>query len=182
LTSHRRFAGNLLARGELAVWPRFFPGFSGPGFSGLRAKLKKKAPSYDEFEANFINLKYSRAFTKQKKLVQYVLAGLDKALRKNGIPADYSQMTIEHLAAENAPGGPQVSPEQVASIGNLLITDQRFNNKLGNKLFPAKKAQLVKAGLTLDPVVNSAQTWGPAEIEQRAKWLARQAYEQAWKL
>jgi uncharacterized protein with ParB-like and HNH nuclease domain len=148
----------------------------------LKAKLRTKTPSYDEFEANFVNLKYSRFFTKQKRLVHYVLSRLDKALANGGVPVDYSRTTIEHLAAENPPGGQQLSQEQVAGIGNLLLTEQKFNNKLANKSFAAKKAQLMKSRLTLDPVLSAAQTWGPAEIEQRAKWMAKQAYEKVWKL
>ena len=40
----------------------------------LKRKLSQKLPSLPEFEANFTKLSYSDEFTKQKKIVQYILA------------------------------------------------------------------------------------------------------------
>jgi hypothetical protein len=40
----------------------------------LKSKLRDKAPEYAEFESNFLNLRYSRSFTKNKKTIQYILA------------------------------------------------------------------------------------------------------------
>ena len=73
----------------------------GKVLSGLKKKLKDKLPLYEEFELNFLGLAFTNSFTKQKKLIQYVLARLDKS-EEAGVAIDYEQMTIEHLASQSS--------------------------------------------------------------------------------
>lgn len=144
-------------------------------------KLATKVPQYAEFEPSFLSLRYSSVMTKQRALVRYVLA---KIYQKNstGLAIDPEQMTIEHLVAENPAKSAGLTHDQVASIGNLILVDQTLNNKLGNKSV-AEKVQLLKqAHVWVDPVVLNAATWGAAEIEARAKLLAKDAYESVWKI
>jgi len=63
----------------------------------LREAMKKRLPSYEEFEANFYEIRHSEEYDERKPFVQYVLAKLDEYHRKD-ISIDYSKMTFEHLS------------------------------------------------------------------------------------
>lgn len=144
-----------------------------------KKKLTSKRPQYAEFEPSFLELKFSSQMTKQKNLVRYILT---KIYRKNstGLPIDPDQMTIEHLAPENQAKGSRLSLDQIASIGNLILVNQRLNNELANKDF-AEKVQILKnANVWVDPVILKAKNWGPTEIANRTKLLAKDAYKNVW--
>ena len=154
----------------------------GKVLNDLKVKLKGIVPGYAEFEPSFLELKFSRLFTKEKKLVQYILAKVDAAMNSNGVAVDYSQMTIEHISPQNPAGGATAAAE-VASIGNLLLVEKTFNGtSLANKPFAAKKAMLQKSKIFLDPVIQKATVWTSKEIAERTKWLATTAFQKAWKI
>ena len=147
----------------------------------LKDKLKTKAPAYAEFEPYFLNLRFSRSFTKQKKLVQYILAKIDRTMNASGVALDYPQMTIEHIAPQS--GTNALSDDVVGNIGNLLLVEKGFNSKkLSNKTFAAKKSLLLKSKVFLDPVIENATNWTEVEVAQRGKWLATTASQKVWKI
>ena len=149
----------------------------------LKAKLGGIAPGYAEFEPSFLDLRFSRSFTKQKKLIQYVLAKIDRTMSGNGVVLDYSQMSIEHLAAQSPAAAGSLSDVDVASIGNLLLVEKNFNGSaLANKPFGPKKALLQKSKVFLDPIIENATDWTQVEIAKRAKWLATNAFQKVWKI
>lgn len=148
----------------------------------LRTKLKGIVPGYAEFEPNFVELRFSRNLTKQKKLIQYVLAKIDRTMSNNGVALDYSQMTIEHIAPQSAGSG-TLKDDEIANIGNLLLVEKAFNGStLGSKGFAAKKELLEKSKVFLDPVLANATVWTATQIEERAKWMAKSAYDKVWKI
>lgn len=144
----------------------------------LKKKLIERKPGYPEFEARFVDIKYSDNFVKQKNLVRYILAGLANN-QSNGLPLNYDLLTIEHLSAQNGIAG--VSPEHCAQIGNLFLVDHELNNKLGNKSFSEKKQLLLQSNVPLDQMIREANVWGEEQIEQRTRFLAKKAYEEIWK-
>jgi hypothetical protein len=89
-------------------------------------------------------------------------------------------MTIEHLAPENPAKSSGLLPEQIASIGNLILVNQELNNKLANKGFSDKVEILKNAHVWVDAVVLKAKSWGAAEIESWAQLLAKDAYDNVW--
>lgn len=146
-------------------------------------KLRTKVPSYDEFEVNFFELRFSRKYTKQKKLVQYVLAKMDQKCRRPGAPVDYEQMTIEHLAPENPGAGKaKLSDSVVAQIGNLILVDQTLNQNLTNKDFNEKKRILLSSSAWLDDEIKNATMWGSEQLQVRTKALANLAYNKIWEI
>ncbi len=142
-------------------------------------KLAPKRPVYAEFEPAFLELGYSSQLTKQKSLVRYILLRIYQA-KSTGLPIDPEQVTIEHLAPEKPARGSGLPEETVASIGNLILVNQSLNNKLANKDLGEKVKILKDAKVWVDPVILKAKTWGSAEIEQRAKLLAKESYERVW--
>jgi hypothetical protein len=144
----------------------------------LKKKLKAKLPKYPEFEAGFTQLTFTKNFTKQKKLIQYVLAWLDRN-EGGGVVVDYSQMTIEHLA----PQSQHLSGNSVGNVGNLLLCEKQFNaGKLAAKTFSEKKILLQGSKVSLDRTVKNATQWGAKEIANRAKAMAGVAYNKVWKI
>jgi len=143
----------------------------------LRSKLSVRKPSYEEFEALFSQILFSKQFTKQKKLVQYILAKID-AYHSDGLPVDYTQMTIEHIVPQSG----SIHPQIAAQLGNLILTDAKLNHRLGNKSFTEKKKVLAKSRVWTDSILKSAKEWNASSIENRTKALAKQAYGEIWTL
>jgi uncharacterized protein with ParB-like and HNH nuclease domain len=146
----------------------------------LKAELQKRIPSYQEFEANFKEIQYSDSFDKQKKLVQYILAKID-LYHQEGLPIDYEQMTIEHLAAQK-PKVRGIGENCIGQLGNLLLVNSDLNAKLANKPFEEKKPILQSSRVWVDDNIVNASSWGEQEIEGRTKELANIAYEAIWKV
>lgn len=147
--------------------------------NSLKKKLIERKPGYPEFEAQFNDLKYSETFSKQKKLIQYILGKITN-LETNGYPINYNLMTIEHIAAQNA--RIKVSPESCAKIGNLLLIDHDLNDKLGNKDFSDKKILLLSSKVKVDEIIKNASIWNEDEIVRRTKYLANIAYNTVWQI
>lgn len=146
--------------------------------SALKKKLKEKLPQYVEFESNFVNLGYTKVAAKQKKLVQYVLSKLDR-VHAVGVPIDYDQMTIEHLA----PQSQSIKSHHIGNVGNLLLCEKNFNaNVLEDKNFTAKKAAPLSSKIAIDPILQDAAEWTAKEIASRAKYMSGLAFNKVWKL
>lgn len=150
----------------------------GKELTELKKKLKDKLPHYLEFESNFVGLGYTKVMAKQKKLVQYVLAKLDH-YHTSGIPIDYEQMSIEHLA----PQSQSIKSQHVGNIGNLLLCEKSFNsNVLKDKDFDAKKSALLSSQIALDKPIRDAAEWTAKEVAGRARYLSQIAFEKVWKI
>ena len=147
----------------------------------LREAMKKRLPSYEEFEPNFYEIRHSDQFDERKQFVQYVLGRLDEYHTKD-ISIDYSKMTFEHLAPQNPKHPNGISPEYVAEIGNLIFVSGSLNDQLKNKDFPEKKKVLSKAKVWQDEVLQNATTWTEDDIRARSKKLAELAYKKVWKI
>jgi hypothetical protein len=144
----------------------------------LKKKLRDRKPSFPEFEANFLDIRYTNNFTKQKKLVQYILAKIDRT-QSVGVHIDYERMTIEHLAPQNP--RESVTATWVGNLGNLIFVDAETNDKLANKDIAAKLKVLGKTNVYLDPSIRKCKAWSDDEIEERTRDLAKLAYEKVWK-
>lgn len=147
--------------------------------NALKGELKRRLPSYQEFEANFTEISHTDDTDKQKKLVQYILAKID-SFYADGLPIDYAQMTIEHLSPQNPKG--KAPLQNVGQLGNLILMNSDLNNELDNKPFSEKKAVLSKSRVALDDVIKNSEKWGEGEIEERTKYLSKIAYEKVWRL
>lgn len=147
----------------------------------LKSKLIDKLPSSPLFIESFSRLAYSEEYTKQKKLVQYILAKVCEHY-SNGIVIDYDQMTIEHLAPQSPRSVNTISPSDMASIGNLILVEGKLNEKLANKSFKEKKEILLKSNVPLDPIIKNATNRTSHEIQKRAIFLAELGYKTIWRI
>ncbi len=146
----------------------------------LRKKLRGKLPKEDEFDVYFPEIYYTDNFTKDKKLVKYILSKIHAYQNAMGV-FDYSAMTIEHLLPQSAIGTDDIDDFLVGQIGNLILVPANLNEALGGKPFLEKRGVLLKAGVKLDEIILKAKDWGRTEIDARTKYLAKYAYETAWK-
>jgi uncharacterized protein with ParB-like and HNH nuclease domain len=145
----------------------------------LQKKLKERRPSKEEFVASFQNILYSKEFSKQKKLVQYILARISE--KSSGSPIDYEKMTIEHLASENpTASSSKIPPQFIAQLGNLLLVNEEANAKLRNQSFLHKKKILMDSKLALDKWITESNDWSVKEIRARTLGLAEFAYKKVW--
>ena len=147
--------------------------------TSLKNELKKRIPSYEEFEANFKEIIFTNEISTQKKLVQYILAKLHSHHQPD-IPIDYEKMTIEHLLPQKPLLGQVVPAEIIGQIGNLILLSEPDNNKLSNKSFIEKIAYLENLKIWIDKDVQNATLWESGEIDLRTRKLAELAYQEIW--
>lgn len=143
-------------------------------------KLRERVPTEEEFEIGFAGILYSDAFTKQRRLVRYVL-GRFFADDNPAVTADYSQMTIEHLRSQADPTTDE-EKRATAELGNLVFVPSKLNSELDSKGFAQKKAILAKKKVALDKEVETAADWGLPQITARTKKMAARAYKKLWKI
>ena len=137
-------------------------------------------PSIEEFKALFPLIIVTDNVTKQKKLVKYVLVGIERQGTSAAV-LDYEQMTIEHLAPQSLIGQPGYDDVVIGQIGNLLLVSEEVNGMLKDKSFTDKKRILAENGYKLPESIEQAATWGPVEIKQRTEGIADEAYNTVWK-
>jgi hypothetical protein len=147
----------------------------------LMDKLTSRRPPYAEFEPSFVELRVSRQYTKQRKLVQYILRRMHDHFG-GGHPTEHDQMTIEHVAPESPRGGGGPAAHAVASIGNLLWVSPAVQDKLRNKPFAEKRAILQEENVWMGETMAKAGVWDETMIAERARELAALAYENVWRL
>lgn len=147
----------------------------------LADKLRYRLPSYAEFEASFLELRSSRQHTQQTPLVRYVLTRLHAATvqPETTMPIDYDQLTVEHLAFQGQKKTSNVSPGDIARVGNLLLVTQKLNDDLADKPF-TEKQKVLKGQPGVDAEILSAKKWEREEIVARTQALAKRAYEDVW--
>ncbi len=139
----------------------------------FKEKMRQRIPSYEEFAANFREIEFLSANTKQKALVQYLLQRFDSHAR-DGAPLDYEAMTIEHIAPEKPAGG-GTALSNVGKLGNLILLPEAVHSKFGNADFATKRAAYKRAGVPIDPILEADNGWKTGSNDQRTKPAAKAA-------
>ncbi len=141
----------------------------------LKEKLREKIPTYEEFYANFKEIRYSNKTNKQKDLIRYILYKYNQFL-KISYSEDISLLTIEHLLSQSA------KSNNFDMLGNLLLINKISNEKLDNK-DPLLKIKILKSqGIILDETILHTKRWTEVEIAERTKTMGKLAYEKIWKI
>jgi uncharacterized protein with ParB-like and HNH nuclease domain len=149
----------------------------------LRAKLKERVPSKDEFLALFPELLYTNTLSKQRGLVKYVLSRLARE-QGHAFTADMDDLTIEHLVSQSEIGKNGWDEETIGQVGNLLLVTSEVNAKLKNKSFAEKMTILktAKCDDLLPSYIRRSKVITPALVRRRTEELGNLAYTKAWKI
>ncbi len=148
----------------------------------LQQRMREKLPTYDEFLPKFKELKFTDEYTKQKKIIQYTLTKIDRALNHSGLAINYDNMTLEHIMPQK-PATPIANHDSyVGMMGNLIFLSERLNGSLANKGFATKKTSIIQSGIYTGPSFTQAVKWDHVEIESRTEELAKLAYTQVFKI
>lgn len=123
-----------------------------------------------------------------KKVVRYILAGLEAHMSLRAVDPHTDPGTIEHILPEN-PGDEswEEFPEKrreafVYRIGNLTLLERRANRDLGNRPYSDKVVAYEKSGYALARQVAEIApgAWTPERLEKRQRRLAERAV-QIWR-
>ena len=147
----------------------------------LYEKIRSKVTSYQEFEANFKEIRFTNDYTIQKNLVKYILSRIH-AYQNPGISVNYNNMTIEHIAPQSQVGINDFTEDSIGQLGNLILVPAELNNELANKSFKSKKRILTKSKVFMDGKIENTSVWTSDMIKKRTEWLAELAYDTIWKL
>jgi len=141
----------------------------------LISVLKTSLPDYTSFEASFIDISYTSEYTRDKRLVQYILKKVESyAGKTNEMQPD--SFSIEHILPESTKN------KVVGCIGNLLPLGIDLNSKLDNKSFAEKMKgyEISQYQSVKDFVVHyhDVTVWDEKLILQRAREMAMTMYYQ----
>lgn len=146
----------------------------------LKAKLKKRLPSQDEFKVAFKEVGYTNSNSKQKNLVRYILRKFAEHYQYK-YPADFDDLTIEHIHPQskmNDGWGESI----VGSLGNLIYLDGDMNVNLDDKDYKAKRDALIEDHYSLPKIIVDNETWTPTLVEEHTSDMARVAQDEIWKI
>ncbi len=147
----------------------------------IKSKLRELSPDFDVFRLSYISLQFSKRYTKERRLIKYILSKFHNELNQSHI-TDYSQMTIEHLLPQERINKYKNAEEAIYSLGNLLLVSKDLNGKLGDKDFEQKKQILKSHGCAIDEHIANSNKWHKPEIHKRLEWMAKKSYDEFWRL
>jgi hypothetical protein len=147
----------------------------------LKQKLRDRIPSIDEVTALFREIIYTDQLTKQRSIVKYILATLEKNTRA-GTVIDYENMTIEHIVPQSEIGTADLTETVVGQLGNLILVSPEMNTRLGSKPFQEKIRVLKAAKFQMPVEIANATKWTAKEIKSRTDAIATHAYTKIWKI
>jgi len=149
----------------------------------LRDKLYEKLPKYGEFKVDFPQLIYTNKFTKDRKLIRYVLNKTHKYLSKmEGNSINYNVMTIEHILPQSSTLSTELDDNILGQIGNLILVNETLNQKLENKPFSDKKKIYFNTKIYLDSIITDTDIWNKELIEKRTDFYADLSYNKVFKI
>ncbi len=148
--------------------------------SELKSKLRARESDPDEFDVGFNQIVFTREYSSQKSLVQYILRKI-AAHEEQPFIGETDDLTIEHLLSQSArKNGSTVS--DIGKIGNLILVDTKTNEALATKGFEDKKSILLDRGYKLPKILTEAKDITPDIISQNTARIAKIARDEVWKI
>lgn len=139
----------------------------------LLKPLNELFPSYVDFYNKFTELTYSKKGGPISLKTKYAINKLNSFFEHNNIFKDDG--TIEHIL-------PEKDGESSLNIGNLILLEQRLNDKAEDKEYINKIKIYKKSKYTwIQDFVKSHDTWVESDIKKRAGTLARTYFEKIFK-
>lgn len=156
---------------------------AGIALNDLKLKLTMHYPDYETFEAHFIQLGWSNKVksyntSHRKKVIQYILSGIEEYNLAETNELRVDKFTIEHIANDNG-------TSSHCKIGNLLMLSKPINENASNKTFieklPYYKHSNFVSTQNFIRYYDSLTSWSDDEIMKRGKYMAKLAYNKIWK-
>lgn len=139
--------------------------------------LKEGLPAKEIFVSNFVNVRYTSDFAKDKKLVQYIIKKYE-FYNMNTNEVQPLSFTIEHIMPEST------NNKECGMIGNLLPLGDKLNSELMDKAFKYKiKKYSTSQYKTVEKFVQQYQNnaeWTKEMIIDRTKEIAQKMYEMVY--
>ena len=143
----------------------------------LIATLKEGLPAKEIFVSNFVNVRYTSDFAKDKKLVQYIIKKYE-FYNMNTNEVQPLSFTIEHIMPEST------NNKECGMIGNLLPLGDKLNSELMDKAFKYKiKKYSASQYKTVEKFVQQYQNndeWTKEMIFDRTKEIAKKMFEMVY--
>jgi Protein of unknown function (DUF1524) len=145
----------------------------------LRESMADVAPIDTVFERAFANANVKRA-----PIARYYLRSIEMYLEDETNPQivpseDTNAVNLEHVLPVTPSQDWKVTPEVAAAyykrLGNMVLLDAEANAKVGNRNFDEKKKIYAVSPFEVTKPVAKFKTWGPDEIDERQKTLAKLA-------
>ena len=146
--------------------------------NNLIKDLQDKVPEYSVFESKFVKLSFSNEDTQYKKLIQYIFKKFEQ-YKHNTQELAMNDISLEHIL----PQSDNIS--YIYNIGNILPLDNKINNSIGNISFEEKIEYFKRSELKIvKEFVEKYKEieWNEEYINNRAKELAKLAYNEVWKI
>ena len=154
--------------------------------SGLSDKMSDVVPGDGLFESSFASQRVSKAHQ-----ARYYLRALERKVKDDPepefVPSDEEHtINLEHVLPENPEQNYPyfdltTAPVYYKRIGNMVILQAKQNVLAGNAPFHEKKKVFEPSAFLLTSQVAKFENWGPSEIEERQRTLAKLAVE-TWPL
>lgn len=149
--------------------------------SSARDIFERLRPLYlpdDEFRAAFSVLAMN-ANGARKKLVKYLLVGIEEQLSKRSLDWETDAGTIEHILPENPVGEwsafTDADRERLTQrLGNLTLLEPSLNRELGQESYLVKRAGYQRSAYEEARQID-ADDWTPEAVAQRQQRLATAA-------
>jgi hypothetical protein len=146
----------------------------------LELQLIEKIPSDASFEADFATASVSKS-TFARYYLRSIELGYESNPEPEFIPNDDPVINLEHVLPRNPDPAewPGIEKDRAAAshqrLGNMVLLRFSVNSALGNCGFTRKKVEYAKSDYVTTKAVADAADWGPAEIDDRQRKLAKQA-------
>ena len=144
----------------------------------LVAYYRTKEPDFATFNESFNKLKFTKRYTKDKKLIQYIFKKYENHLRRTNevLPG---LISLEHILSQSNRG-----VQNIGKMGNLLPLDKGLNEVAGEQPFPDKITVYGDSELlTVNEFVNdngNLPDWLEQNINQRTDQIATTSYNNIW--
>ncbi len=135
----------------------------------------------NRFKADFSEKAIRTSDSRGKKIVRFILCGLEKQV--SGSEHDFSSdsFNIEHVLPQNAPDNwegftYEESTTLVDRLGNMTLLRTGTNRDLGTEEYSQKRNAYENSNFELTKqLARQNQEWAPEKITTRQNWMADQA-------
>ncbi len=143
--------------------------------------LSDMYPEDSRFQAAFKGKDFRTIKSRNKRVVRYILFGLEHRLTSHKHDFEDAKVSVEHIMPERPEDGWNHVSEPdherfLYRLGNMTLLRASQNRELGNAEFSDKRSVYVESGFaTTRKVAEHFDEWGPEKITAHQDWMSREA-------